>query len=254
MGVAYASLTDNVVGVVAFTFAGSKGFPAGQSMTPQIAQSLFPGGNVHLSQFTGSSNDDNTGVIATGRDDDSGTRLTAMAETNVGVNTVLTQYKPTVSSGTITSLALYPMATINGVSHPAGDGGESSGGSLRAYLPDTVSVGAAQQVDSAFTGGFLVTYLGVSDFNSVSSAGAVALAYTGVPESQAEIIEGAYTFWGYEHLDYKSNISGIKATFATDLANQITNSSSATLSPNVSVGDLKVQRFGDGGTVSSLLN
>ncbi len=37
-GVNYAALTDNVVGVVAFTFAGSKSFPAGQNMTPQIAQ------------------------------------------------------------------------------------------------------------------------------------------------------------------------------------------------------------------------
>ena len=43
-GVTYAALTDNEVGVVAFTFAASKGFPAGQTMTSQIAQDLFPGG------------------------------------------------------------------------------------------------------------------------------------------------------------------------------------------------------------------
>ena len=260
-GVTYAALTDNTVGVVAFTFAASKGFPVNQTVTPQIAQRLFPGGLVPLSEFTGAAADDNTGVIATGRDADSGTRLTAVAETSVGVNTVLQQYKPTVSGTTITGLALYPAATINGVSHVAGDGGESSGGSLRAYLPDTVNAAAAQQVDSTLTGGFLVTYLGVSDFNAVSSAGAVALAYGGIAESQTEIIEGAYTFWGYEHLDYKTTLGNgstggpaVKLTFATRLANQITNSSSATLSPNVSVNDLKVQRFSDGGTVSSLLH
>lgn len=252
-GVSYAALTDNVVGVVAFTFAGSVGFPAGQNMTPQIAQTLFPGGLVPLSLFTGSVNDENTGVIATGRDPDSGTRLTAVAETNVGVNTRLKQYKPTVSGTTITGLAPYPASTINGITYSVGDGGESSGGSLRNYLPDSVSAAAAQQVDSTLSGGYLVTYLGVSDFNSVS-ASAVALRYNGVLESQNNIIEGSYTFWGYEHLDYKSNLNGVKLSFATRLATQITNSSSATLNPNVSVNDLKVVRSGDGGPISSLFH
>ena len=199
-GVNYATLTDNTVGVVAFTFAGSLNFPTGQTMTPQIAQTLFPGGLVPLSEFTGSSGDDNTGVIATGRDADSGTRLTTVAETNVGVNTSLRQYQPTVSSGTITSLALYPAKPINGINYPAGDGGESSGSSLRAYLPDAVTAAAAQKVDSTLTGGYLVTYLGVSDFNAVSGSGAVPLKYSGVAESQTAIEEGSYTFWGYEHL------------------------------------------------------
>ncbi len=253
-GVAYAKLTEPIVGVAAFTFAGSKNFPANQNVTPQIAQTLFSGGLVPLAEFTGSAADDNTGVIATGRDADSGTRLTAVAETNVGVNTALTQYLPTISGGSVTGLAPYPAKTINGVPHAAGDGGESSGGSLRAFLPNVVSAAAAQQIDGSLTGGFLVTYLGVSDFNAVSASGAVALAYNGVPESQTEIIEGAYTFWGYEHLDYKSNLAGIKLTFATSLTSQIKNSSSATLSPNVSVNDMKVQRFSDGGPISSLLH
>lgn len=253
-GVTYSTLTDNVVGVVAFTFAGSKNFPANQTMTPQIAQTLFPGGDVALSEFTGSANDDNIGVVATGRDADSGTRLTAVAETNVGVNAALRQFQPTASGGVVTNLAPYPAKPINGVNHAAGDGGESSGSSLRAFLPNTVSAAAVQKVDSSFTGGYLVTYLGVSDFNAVSATGAVALSYNGIPESQTEIIEGAYTFWGYEHLDYKSNLAGIKSTFATRLTSQITNSSSSTLSPNVAVGDMKVQRFGDGASVSSLIH
>ncbi len=260
MSVAYAKLTDNVVGVVAFTFAASTGFPANQTMTSQIAQQLFTGGEVPLSEFTGNSANDSVGAIATGRNADSGTRLTAVAETNVGVNTALFQYQPTVSGTTITNLAPYPAASINGVPHGSGDGGESSGGTLRGYLTETVTAAAAQQVDSSLTGGYLVTYLGVSDFNAVSGSGAVALAYSGVPESQTEIIEGAYTLWGYEHLDYKSTLGNgstggpaIKLTFATSLTNQIKNSSSATLSPNVSLNDMKVQRFGDGGTLTSLL-
>ena len=145
-GVAYAALTQPIVGVVAFTFAASTGFPATQNMTPQIAQTLFTGGLVPLSEFTGLSSGDNIGAIATGRDADSGTRLTAVAETNIGVVGALTQYKPTISGGSVTSLAPYPAATINGVPHGAGDGGESSGSSLRAFLVNTVSAAAAQQI------------------------------------------------------------------------------------------------------------
>lgn len=257
-GYSYGELTDYVVGVVAFTFAGSKNFPAGQSMTPQIAQILFAGGLVPLSEFTGSANDDNTGVIATGRDAAASTRLTAVAETNVGTGAALRQYKPTVSSGTVTSLALYPAQSINGVPHRAGDGGESVDGTLREYLTDVVSASAAQQVDNTLSGGYLATYLSVSDFNAVSGRGAVALAYNGVPESQNNIIEGAYTFWSYEHVlyfdDSYSNPHDVKVTFATSLARQISYLRSTTLNPNVGLYDLKVQRFNDGGVVSSLLH
>ena len=253
-GVTYAALTQPSVGVVAFTFAASKGFNAAQTMTSQIAQVLFTNGNVPLSFFTGPANpgDANVAVIATGRDADSGTRLTTMAETNVGVGTALQQYKPTASSGSVTALAPYPAVAINGVPHGAGDGGESSGGTLRNYLTNTVSQAAVTQANSSYTGGgFLLTYLGVGDFNQVSAGGAVALAYNGVAESQGEIESGAYTLWGYEHVDYKSSLAGIKLAFATGLTNQIKNSTSATLNPNVSLNDMTVQRFGDGGPISS---
>ena len=257
-GATYATLvpsgTGSIVGVVAFTFAASKGFPVNLNMTPQVAQTLFTNGNLPLSDLTGSASDQNTALVATGRNADSGTRLTAVAETNVGVNTVLTQYQPTVSSGAITALQPYPASTVNGVNFVAGNGGESSGGTLRAYLPDTVNPSAVQQAtgDSTYSAGYLVTYLGVSDFNAVSGSGAVALNYTGVAESQTAIEQGSYTFWGYEHLYYRSNLSGVALTFATSLTNQIKNSTSATLSPNVSVNDMAVQRSGDGGQITSL--
>lgn len=261
-GVTYANLTDNVVGVVTFVFAASKNFPIGTgagtsssySMTPQLAQVLFPGGLIPLSMITGSAGDHDIGVIATGRDFDSGTRLTAMAETGVGVSTLLTQYKPTVSAGAVTDLTLYPRTTINGVdTQVAGNSGESSGSTLRAFLNNTVNASAAQQVDGTLTGGFLMTYLGVGDYNSVS-ANAVKMKYNGVDFSQLAVQEGQYTFWGYQHLDYKNTLSGVKLTFATNLKNNILSSTSATLNPNVALNDMKVQRFADGGPVSSLLH
>ena len=263
-GTTYDSLNDQTVGVVSFVWAASSGFPlnggtspiSNYSMTPQVAQDLFPNGKGPLSLITGSSGDDNNGIIATGRDPDSGTRLTSVSESGIGVNTTLTQWKPAgISGGVIGSLALYPATTINGVAIAAGNGGESSGSTLRGYLVNTVSTGAAHNVDAGFNSAFLITYLGVSDYNSVSGSGAVQLLYTGNQFSQNSIIEGKYTMWGYEHLDYRSSASGFPVTFGNGLATKIQGETSAQLSPNVSIGDMtKVQRFADGGTVFSLLH
>jgi hypothetical protein len=162
----------------------------------------------------------------------------------------------------VTALALYPLTTINGVDTQAdGNSGESSGSSLRVFLNNTVNASAIQNaIDPTYTGGFLVTYLGVSDFNAVS-ANAVQLLYAGNAFSQAAVEEGKYTFWGYEHLDYKSNLGNgttggpaVKLTFATNLTSHIQGETTATLSPNVTLTDMQVQRFSDGGTISSLLH
>jgi len=262
-GVTYANLVDNTVGVVTFVWAASKNFPIGTgtgttssySMTRQLAQALYPTGVIPLSTITGLVADTNTAVIATGRDFDSGTRLVTVTESFVGANTLLQQYKPTVSGTTITDLALYPRTTINGVdTQIPGNGGESSGSSLRAYLNDTLNQSAVNDVDPSYTtGGFLMTYLGVSDYNNVS-ANAVKMRYAGNDFSQLAVEQGQYTFWGYEHLDYKSTLSGIKLTFATNLKNQILSETSGTLNPNVALSDMAVQRFSDGGTVSTLLH
>src|SRR4029077_1606703 len=98
----------------------------------------------------------NTALVATGRDFDSGTRLTAVTEPGIGANTVLKQYQPTVSAGAVTALALYPRTTINGVDTQAdGNGGESSGSSLRGFLTNTVNASAIQNaIDPTYKGGF----------------------------------------------------------------------------------------------------
>ncbi len=267
-GVTYANLLDHTVGVVTFVFAASKNFPLGTgsgtsssySMTPQLAQALYPVGAIPLSMITGNNTTDrNIGVYATGRDFDSGTRLTAVSEPGVGVSTILQQWKPTVVGSTITALALYPVTTINGVSTGVpGNGGESSGSSLRAYLNNTLTAAAYQTWSNTLTNGYLMTYLGVGDYNNVS-ANAVKLKYAGFDFSQQAVEEGQYTFWGYEHLDWKSDLGNgttggpaVKLTCANNLKTQITNSTSAVLNPNVSLGDMQVQRFSDGGTVTPI--
>ena len=49
----YQTLTDNAVGVVSFTWAGSKNFPASQSMTKKIAEQLLGAGAIPMGAFTG---------------------------------------------------------------------------------------------------------------------------------------------------------------------------------------------------------
>jgi hypothetical protein len=246
----YANLVDNPIAVVTYVWAASKNFPLGtgsgtsssHAMTRQLAQALFPTGLIPLSMITGSASDHDIGVFATGRDFYSGARVTAMAETGVGLHTLLAQYKPIISDMMITHFEPYPIG-----------GGESSGSSLRTFLVNTVTTGAAQEVDPTLTGGFLMTYLGVSDYNNVS-ASAVKLRYAGNDFSQQAVEEGVYTFWACEHLDYKNTISGIKGTFASNLKNHLRSETSADLNPNVALSDMQVQRFSDGGIITSLLH
>lgn len=256
--VVYSSLLDNLVGIVTFKWAASVGFPANQSMTPQLAENLYQNlGITPLSMWTGVSGDRTVGVYATGRNPDSGTRITTFAESGIGVFRLVQQWQPTLSGATITALQLYPVESINGVSTQVdGNSGENSGSSLRNFLTKTLTSGAYQTWDPSLTNGYMLTYLGVSDFNSVSGSGAVGLFWNGVDFSQAAVMEGKYTFWGYEHLDYKSNLGNgttggpaVKLSFATNLKNNIVATSSATLNPNVKLSDMQVKRFVDGGRI-----
>jgi hypothetical protein len=257
-GVTYQSLTDSIVGVVSFRWVAGNGFPASQTMTTQLAQYLFGNGSIPLALFTGDNANDATRLVfATGRDPDSGTRVTAFAESGIGVFSVVKQYKPTLDATDNTIVAsqqLYPVQTINGVSTQfPGNSGESSGGSLRAFMNKTLSTEAYNPGGAGTaTAGFYVTYLGAADAATVLASAtkpAVALRWHGIDFSTTAVQEGQYTFWGYEHLMYRNGTAGAKLTFATNLKNQILGTSAATLAPNVKFSDMKVSRAADGGLV-----
>jgi hypothetical protein len=260
-GIAYATETAPIVGVVTFRWTASENFP-GTNMTPQIAQYLYTNvGVAPLSLWTGNSADASKVVYAAGRDPDSGTRATAFAESGIGIFSSVQQWQPiNVSAGSIGDIQLYPAETVNGITYPQGQGGESSGSSLRAFLTNTLSATAAGEYNGATTG-YLVAYLGVSDSNGVISGqvapngNAVGLTYNGVAFSQTAVEQGQYTFWGYEHLGRVGNLdnnntSGGKLFFANQLVAGLLGSSDATLSPNVKFGNMAVSRSADGGNVS----
>jgi hypothetical protein len=245
-----AALTDNVVGVVPFVFVAGNGAPAGlNNITPQLAQGLWASatGTESLQLFTGLATDAGTLVYATGRNPDSGTRITAFAETGVGTSTTTQQYYPTVSSGAVTGYNLFPATTLfNVLSVAAGNNGESSGGNLVNDLTPT---------ESASTG-FLVGYLGTSDATSALKGGAVELAYNGftLPNSGSPnytfsnfslVQNGPYTYWGYEHLDYLKSASTAVKNLGTTIAKQIHDVTAAVLVTSMNVG-----RTSDGGQIS----
>lgn len=233
-GVNYLPLVDNIVGVIPFQFVKSRGAAAGiTNMTPQLAQATWIGlGNCPLALYTGNPAHQTTLVYATGRDPDSGTRISAFAESGIGVFTSVRQYDP----GAATEPALYAAQTVNGINFAAGEGGESSGGTL---------AGTTKMGKTGLTKSY-VSYMGVSDATALTTNGGAALTYNGVPYSLAAVQQGQYTFWSYEHLMYRDSLSGTPLTFAEGLRDQL-----LTVDGSPLLSTMNVVRGGDGGVVTA---
>jgi hypothetical protein len=254
------ALTEQTVAVVPFKWVRNNGSPSTwNNITPQLANALYAGsGKLPLALFTGLASDQPTNVYALGRNADSGTRLTAFAETGVGVFNAVQQYYPlngaTVikSGGTlvVTDQKLVPTDTVNGITFDVGNSGYNSGGDLAAAMKATGSATATN------VHGFYVTYLGLSDAYTAISGGAVEIAYNGVTYSTNAVQEGQYTFWGYEHLDYRTGYTAPGKTVADLIANKI-NSQDADVIPStgnpvaagIRLRFMNASRSTDGGTV-----
>ncbi|MGC4017465.1 MAG: hypothetical protein QM755_23570 [Luteolibacter sp.] len=172
--------------VLPFKWIASNGASGSISnVTPQLAQTLFKTGNVSLAQFTGLNADAGKLVWALGRNNDSGTRLTAFSEMGLGAAAVVTQWLPTLSGNNVNGYALQP---------DDGNFGYASGGDLATALTKVTTAG-----DGATTG-FSIGYLSVGDATSAITGGAVELSHNGVAFSIDNVKEGKYTFWCYEHV------------------------------------------------------
>ncbi|MGI8437144.1 MAG: hypothetical protein ACR2NX_09610 [Chthoniobacterales bacterium] len=123
----------------------------------------------------------NTLVFAVGRSTGSGTRVTALAETGFGVFQNVVQV--TVNSDANNSVTGYT---------DVGNSGYSGGGAEAVALTKAATVAT----------GYAVGYLGVEDFNAVVAGFGKKLTYDGVDFSIANVQNGNYTFWGYEHMYY----------------------------------------------------
>ena len=228
------------VGVIAFEWVAGSGSPASlDNMTPLLARAVL-GGGVPLAQFSGVVTDTDR-VYAVGRNFDSGTRLSCLAETGVGVFGGVQHVEATVTGtvGTngslINNLRLYHAETVLSQGFGVGQSGYSSGsfvadllatqGSLTAST--TVTIPEEELIDGP---GYLVGYVGRSDAQRATktTGGGTArrmkwngfaiangpISAAGVPASYNDnlIQEGLYQLWEYQNLGYRS-------TFGTSNAN-----------------------------------
>ncbi len=224
-----ADLQDNVVGVVPFIFVSHSNSPL-TNMTPKAMNMIYSqDAGVVRNLVNGSTSTD--AVYGCGRNADSGTRVTTLAETGYGYTNAVNQYTAAVdASGNVTT-----GFTWNG------NNGFSSGGSLAKTLRGTSS--------SAL--GWGVAYIGVGDKQATNTV----LTYNGVPYSTANIQNGSYTLWGYEHCFVAAQVrdatSGTDLVRKTWLASMIT---ALTADPSASGGiannaAMTVKRNGDGAPV-----
>ncbi|MEO6055077.1 MAG: hypothetical protein ABIP97_13800 [Chthoniobacterales bacterium] len=264
-----------VVGVVPFKFCTSRGSVI-TDITSQLAQNLYSSGKVSLSLFTGNSADVGTKssgggngkwIFATGRDPDSGTRLTALAEIGLGGQSGVTQFQPstgtagspvqvTAAGTTITVNVPFPAGTINGIAIGTGNNGYSSGGNLAKAINGNTTGMVNGAGSNKITGGSYVAYLGTSDadpqITGSASTGIVELSYNGVTlgnvagdyNTSTVLTYGKYTFWGYEHMYYKTGL----ATTVTDVADKVAKQLHDT-DAVVKLSSMKVSRTTDGAVV-----
>ena len=248
-------LADRVVGVVPFKWIANNGAPAGLSnATPKLVQALLAG-PMRLSLWTGNPSDSSQGVYAVGRNFDSGTRLTTYAESGFGINSSPQQYKVNVSAGAVTSILLYPAETVLGTDYGDGESGYASGSSVSTAVKATTTAGFTGG-KPGLTGGYLVSYMGRKDAQGAITAGAKELTWSGFPDTDTAIEQGQYTFWGYEHLMYRSTLVGPQLTLAGRIATQLhdvdaaAGSGGALQNWGILLNNMAVGRQTDGGNVS----
>ena len=242
------------VGVVTFVWAKGTNHPdvAAASynrltnMTTLGAQNLIANGIAPLAAFTGNDSDLGIDVVLVGRDNDSGTRLAAFAETATGdVNTNAVQYKAfDGAGGTGNDVGTVGAAgPILSLVQTSGTGGYASGGNVKNVLLKSITAGTHDANGNPFV---LVGYLGTGDTPGAGQE----LTYNGVANTNNGVMRGADTFWTLEHMLYKSTLAAAKATLADSCASGMT----ATYAPasGVLVGSMQVVRSQEGAVVNPL--
>lgn len=254
-----------LVGVVPFVWirtpSADASIAAVNNMTPQLTNLLFGNGTLPLALWSGLAADETSLIYGAGRDPDSGTRLTTFAESGLGANAGVVQYRPAAGgetstavggisqSGSITQVVVFPTTTVANLDQTFynGNAGEATGGTLAAYMSKAFATG---------TPGALVAYSGTGDASGAIQKGAVILPWNGVslatqpalgtaPTFDFNLIRnGRYTFWGYEHMLYLPGLLPEQQAVANKIATQIFN-----VDAQITLGSMRVRRAADGSQV-----
>lgn len=236
------SFTGGPVGVVPFMFLAGEGAPAGlTNMSDQLHSKLWSNGQLPIAFFTGDTADQTT-VLATGRNNGSGTRATILAETQYGAFTTVTQYNASVAG---TRSDAYPTGKLVALSE-FGNGGNSSNSGVRELLTrrsDDLTFNG-ESIDALF-----VSYLTISDALAAKTEGAKELTYNGVAFSAANVKNGSYSLWGYQQFYMDNDNTAAELTFDSAFRAAIP----ATLNgiDAIALTEMAVDRTGgDGGPIS----
>jgi hypothetical protein len=276
----------SAVGIVTFAMIANEGAPANlENVTIQQCRALWKNGIQKLSLFTGDPADTKY-VLATGRNDGSGTRSAYLTEWTFGVANLVSQYTAVnggTSGNTITKLTLVPAngigngtfstnrtsdaSTLWGNTAP-GNGGYSSSSALRSLMGltsanVTIYDGVNQTPVASTQDIVLLTWLSTADCLNASTAGAKILGYNGVkvaPIASAgsfqssgfneadfkKIATGAYSAWSYQHLYYHGSLSADEEIWYNAMKNTYLPSGLQITANGVRLGDVTVSRPDDG--------
>lgn len=221
----------SAVGVVTFAMVTNEGAPANfTNVSIQQARALWGAGALPLSVFTGNSTDTKL-VLATGRNDGSGTRASCLSEWGYGVANTVKQFVHTnggSSGNTITSVTLVPadgvgVAPYNTASNNAsslwgntavGNGGYSSGSTLRSLM------GRASTSVTAYNGAsatplfsnqsvLFLTWLSTADSQQVAAALGKVLSFNGVGVTPLAATDpNNFNGSGFNEADYNKIVTG----------------------------------------------
>ena len=212
------------VGIVPFEWVAGNGAPTSiTSISQQTARGLIQNGFVPQSYLTGVITDTANYYYLIGRNEDSGTRIGALSESQFGVTGNPKQY--TLSG---TSAALFPVTPLNTepqiVWNTLGHSGYASGGNVATAIDipgGSITFAAGSKAPENSGSSYFIGYLGVTDAVGAITGGGHALAYGGVPFSVAAVQDGQYTFWTYEHSYHLSSLTGTALTAANAIADNI---------------------------------
>jgi hypothetical protein len=184
-------------------------------------------GDVPKSLYTGVAAD-TASVYAVGRDDDSGTRITAFAETGAGAFAAVSQWSfTTAGSGAGVTISA-PVEVFNG--------GFASGGSVGTILGG-----------SGFNA---VGYVGISDAATAITNGAVPLNFNGVPFSVDNVKNGSYTFWSKYQMLRRLTLTGPTLSLFNSLKSSLIGLATPVNGSSIKLTDMAVDRQSDGANVT----
>jgi hypothetical protein len=220
--------------------------PPFTNLTQNQAASLIKNGFLSVGVITGNPALNGDFVFLVGRNEDSGTRINYLAESQnsplFGGNAL--QYMVqidgaypannaygSISKGTaVTGLKIWPKSwpvfTIPSLNwNSAGHSGYNGGGDVAAALstPNTsISSLTPNPVPAGFTVGssksYFVSCLGTSDALKITSGNAIngtPLTYNGVDfAGGANVLNGSYSIWSYEHMYYLTTATGSQVAIA----------------------------------------